>query len=108
MSGTPAYRASSTAGCRFATAEPDVVTTAATCPASPEPRATKPATRSSVSTWSSTTPAASASASAYASGADRDPGHSTKRRTPWRTSSATISRAIRVDASTCSFTLALP
>ena len=39
MSGTPAWCASSTAGCRFATAVPDVVTTTAGAPSRPRGRA---------------------------------------------------------------------
>ena len=47
-SGTPAWAASSTAGCRFATAVPDVHITAARAPTLERPSARKPADRSSI------------------------------------------------------------
>ena len=60
-SGTPACDASSTAGCRFATAVPEVVTTGTGTPlARASPRARKPAERSSIRTCSRSRPAVSA------------------------------------------------
>ena len=100
-SGTPACAASSTAGCRFAAAVPDVVTTAAGRPdAFASPSARNPADRSSIRTCSRSRPAASAACSANASGADREPGASTASRTPHRTSSSTSTRASAVDGFT--------
>ena len=59
----------------------------------------KPAERSSIRTSSSTLPAAEASASAYAMGADRDPGDTTTYRTPPSSSAATAMRAAAIDVS---------
>ena len=82
-SGTPPWWASSTAGCRLATAVPDVVTTDGR-PTAPlaRPSARKPAVRSSIRTCSRSRPAASAAASAMDSGALREPGASTTSVTP--------------------------
>ena len=100
-SGTPACAASSTAGCRFAAAVPDVVTTTTGRPdAFASPSARNPADRSSIRTCSRSRPAASAACSANASGADRDPGASTASRTPHRTSSSTSTRPSAVDGFT--------
>ena len=100
-SGTPACDASSTAGCRFATAVPDVVTTGTGRPdRSARPSARKPAVRSSIRTCSRSRPAASAACSANASGALREPGHRTASVTPQRTSSSTITCAWAVEGFT--------
>src|SRR5918997_1939531 len=100
-SGTPAYDASSTAGCRFATAVPDVVQTGTGRPdRSASPSARKPAVRSSIRTCSRSRPAASAACSANDIGALREPGHSTASVTPQRISSSTTSRAWVVDGFT--------
>ena len=93
-SGTAAWLASMTAGKRFPTAVPEVVRTAAGAPVdSAKPRAVKPAERSSIRTRSRTFPAASASASAYAMGAEREPGETTTCRTPPSSSALTAIRA---------------
>ena len=104
-SGTPVWLASSTAGCRFATAVPDVVTSTAGTPDSlARPSARKPALRSSTRTCSWIRPApsgsASASARAYASGAERDPGQRTACRTSRSASAATRTRASAVEGFT--------
>ena len=100
-SGTPACDASSTAGCRFATAVPDVVHTGTGRPERTAiPSARNPAVRSSMRTCSRSRPAASAACSANDSGALREPGHSTASVTPQRTSSSTSTRACIVDGFT--------
>ena len=76
-SGTPACEASSTAGCRLATAVPDVVTIATGPLTLASPTARNAALRSSMRTCSVSRSAVSASSSAYASGAEREPGQST-------------------------------
>ena len=100
-SGTPACDASSTAGCRFATAVPDVVTTGTARPErSARPSARNPAVRSSMRTCRRSRPAVSAAWRANASGALREPGQSTASVTPPRTSSSTITWAWAVDGFT--------
>src|SRR5690606_4834304 len=97
MSGTAPWCASSTAGCRLATAVPEVViTTAGRRLTFASPRARKPADRSSTRTCRRRRPARSACCTAYASGAERDPGARTTSRTPHRTSSSTstVARAV--------------
>ena len=104
-SGTPACAASSTAGRRFAAAVPDVVATGTGRPdANASPSARNPAVRSSMRTCSRRRPAASAACRANASGALREPGHSTASVTPQRTSSSTTVRA----ASVAGFTAGSP
>ena len=99
ISGTPLWEASRTAGSRFAAAVPDVVATGTGRPdASARPRARNPAVRSSMRTCRRRSPAASAACSAKASGALREPGHSTASVTPHRTSSSTTARAVPVEA----------
>ena len=94
--GSPACDASSTAGCRLATAVPEVVTTAAgRCAPLARPSARKPAVRSSIRTCSRSSPAASASCSASARAAEREPGASTTSRTPPRRNAATTAMAER-------------
>ena len=86
-SGTPAWWASTTAGCSSAAAVPLVVTTTAGQPrARPMPRARKPADRSSSTTWRRSRPSA---AKATISGVERDPGATTASVTPPRTHSST-------------------
>ncbi len=102
-SGVPECRASSTAGCRFATAVPDVQTTAVTPPALASPKARNPALRSSIRTCSTSRPATAASCRANDSGALRDPGLSTTCRTSLRTSSSTSTLACAVDGFTRPF-----
>ena len=100
-SGTPACDASSTAGCRFATAVPEVVHTGTGRPerrASPSAR--NAAVRSSIRTCSRRRPSASAAFSANDRGALREPGHSTASVTPQRTSSSTSTSACIVDGFT--------
>jgi len=121
-SGTPAWCASRTAGCRFATAVPDVVTTATgrAIAGRPSPgpvgtslqgealaipRARNAASRSSTRTCSRSAGACcgrsssgrAAAASAKASGALREPGASTTSRTPSAASAWTSTRAAAVD-----------
>src|SRR5215210_3059169 len=92
--GTPASSASTTAGCRFAAAEPDVQSTAAGTPvASAVPSAKNPALRSSRITVTSI---AGSRQSATARGVEREPGETTARRTPQRVSSSTIADASAV------------
>ena len=92
-SGTPSASASTAAGSRLATAVPLVVTTAAGRPvARPHPKATNAAARSSQCTSAS---ARGFSATATASGVLREPGHTTKKVVPCRTSSSTRSAAHR-------------
>src|SRR4051812_1279742 len=89
MSGTPEWWASSTAGWRFATAVPDVVTRATGIPDSTaSPRARNPADRSSMRTLRRSSPARSNSAAASASACERDPGHTTMSRRPRATNSS--------------------
>ena len=85
----PEWDASITAGSRFPTAVPEVVTTATGVrdPAA-SPSARNPADRSSTRTWSRTSPAASAAYSANARPAEREPGARTTSRTPPETSAA--------------------
>ena len=86
MSGTPEWCASSTAGCRFATAVPDVVTTTAGRPDSiAVPSARNAAPRSSMRTCRRIAPTRSSSAAASASACEREPGATTTSRTPSRT-----------------------
>ena len=95
--GTPECAASTIAGCRLATAVPEVTTTGTgRLDPSANPRAVKAATRSSIRTCRRSDPARSAAARARARGALRDPGHSTASVTPWRTSSSTSTRACAV------------
>ncbi|SHV14142.1 Uncharacterised protein [Mycobacteroides abscessus subsp. abscessus] len=90
--------ASTTAGPRLATAVPDVIATGTGEPlAAASPTARKPAVRSSMRTCSRSRPALSASCSAKASGALREPGHNTTSRTPPRISSSTTAWACAVD-----------
>ena len=99
--GMPLWCASSTAGCRFATAVPDVVTTGTGRPPTrARPSARKPAERSSIRTWSRSRPARSAASNAYARGAEREPGARTASRTPPRTSSSTTTVARAADGCT--------
>ena len=96
-SGRPAWAASSTAGCRLATAVPDVHTTAARAWFRVRPRARKPAVRSSIRVCSRSSPASAASYAANASGALREPGASTTSVTPASTSAVTTARASSVE-----------
>ncbi len=99
--GTDACDASSTAGCRFAAAVPDVQTTATgRREAFASPRARNAAVRSSMRTCNRSRRAASASYSAYASGALREPGDITASTTPPRTSSSTTTFASACDGFT--------
>ena len=98
ISGTWPCAASSTAGCRLATAVPEVVITAAGCPdPRASPRARKPAVRSSIRTCRRSRPVASASCSANDRGALRDPGARMASVRPQATSSSTRTRATAVD-----------
>ena len=92
-SGTPACDASSIAGCRLATAVPDVHITAARLPPLQSPSARNPAVRSSIRVCSRTRPASAASYAAKDSGALREPGASTISRTPSATSAVRTARA---------------
>jgi hypothetical protein len=97
-SGTPEYDASSTAGCRLATAVPDVVQTGTGRPErSASPSARKAAVRSSIRTCSRSRCPASAAWSANDSGALREPGQRTASVIPQRTSSSTSTRACIVE-----------
>jgi hypothetical protein len=90
-SGTAPASASTTAGWRFATAEPEVTRTAAGRPVTrPSPTARNPADRSSTSTWRRRR---GSSWSVIASAADRDPGARTASVTPQRASSSTSTSA---------------
>ena len=87
--------ASTTAGNRLATALPEVVTTAAGTPAArPKPRAKKAADRSSTAV-NSCRPPGSSSPAATARGAERLPGQSTSRSSPWRLRASNRPRAAR-------------
>jgi hypothetical protein len=77
---------------------PDVVRTADGEPVDrARPNAVNPADRSSIRTSSSTFPAADASASAYAIGAERDPGDTTTYSTPPSIKPPTAIRAASSD-----------
>ena len=78
--GTSDSPASTTAGWRFAAAVPLVHSNTAGMPASPRPRATKAALRSS---WTTCTRRSPRPASARAIGVLRDPGATTAWPTPW-------------------------
>src|SRR4029079_16876106 len=98
INGTAAWLAWSTAGWTLATAVPDVVNTGTGRRVTlPRPRARKAAERSSTRTCSRRRPSRYASWRAYANGADREPGHRTASRTPWRISSSTTTVAIAFD-----------
>jgi hypothetical protein len=87
MSGTPPYEASTTAGCSSTAAVPLVVATTAGRPdPNPKPRATKPADRSSRTTWTRIRGSASR---ANTIGVERDPGATTASVTPARAHSST-------------------
>ena len=89
-SGTFVAVASTMAGRQLATAVPEVITTGTgVFEYFASPRARKAAERSSVRTCSRDRPARLASAKAKASGAERDPGHTTASRTPLRINSST-------------------
>src|SRR5450759_2931276 len=104
INGTAAWLASRTAGCRLATAVPEVVNTGTGRRVSlARPRARKAAERSSTRTCNRSRPQWSASCRAYAKAAEREPGQRTASRTPWRTSSSTTTVAKAVDG----FTLAI-
>src|SRR5690554_4807141 len=94
-SDTPELSASTTAGTRFATAVPDVVTTAAGRPvAFAHPRAWKAAERSSITMLNSTPGWSDA---AKTSAVERDPGDATTNPTPPRASSSTTIEARAVE-----------
>ncbi len=95
--GWPEWAASSTAGCRLATAVPDVHTTAARAPARVSPSARKAADRSSTRVWRRSSPAVAASWTAKDSGALRDPGATTTSRTPCARRAVTTARASRAE-----------
>ena len=95
-SGTPACAASSTAGCRLATAVPEVHITAARAPTLVSPTARNPALRSSMRVCSRSRPAAAASYAAKLSGALREPGAITTSVTPASTRVETTARASSV------------
>ncbi len=98
ISGTPAWLASSTAGCRFAAAVPEVHDTGTGRPERlARPSARKPADRSSMRTCRRSRPAAAARAKAKDSGAFREPGDNTASVTPAMTSSSTSTVAIAVE-----------
>src|SRR5690606_6381681 len=97
MSGTPEWCASSAAGRRFATAVPDVQTTAAgTRLSRPMPSAVNPACRSSMRTCSRIRPRRSISAAASARACDLDPGLTTTWRTPSDASASRRAQAASV------------
>src|SRR3954451_12385036 len=94
ISGTPASSASTTAGCRFAAAEPEVQRTAAGVPvARAVPSAKNPALRSSRIT---VTLIPGSRHRAMARGVEREPGEITARSTPERASSSAIAEASAV------------
>ena len=87
------WSASTQAGNSWATAEPEVVITAAGLPAArPRPRAKKLAERSSKAVWS-TRPLGSSRAAATARGAERLPGQITAWRKPARRRASSSARA---------------
>src|SRR5699024_4595883 len=87
------------AGNRLPAAVPDVVTTAAGCPeARAIPMAVNAAERSSMRTCSRRVLGSAASASAYTSGAEREPGPMTTCCTPESRSAVTMARAVSMES----------
>ncbi len=94
INGSRLCEASKTAGCRLATAVPEVVITATGSPlALASPSAVNPALRSSVRMCNRSRSIRSASKISYASGALREPGATTISRTPREINSSITVRA---------------